>query len=265
VTAFPATEPRTRPAGARRDRARILGCGVDRVDMAQGLARAEALLREDGPSQHMAVNAAKLVLMRRDPALQQLANRCDLVTADGQSVVWASRLLGDPLPERVTGIDLMQELLALAARRGYRVYLLGARPDVLERAAERLLAEHPGLPLVGRRDGYFTRDEEEAVAADIRAARPDMLFVGMPSPRKEHFLERWLPELEVPFAMGVGGSIDVVAGVTRRAPRVLQRLGLEWAYRLAQEPGRMLGRYMTTNTVFMGLMAREIWRHRKDR
>jgi N-acetylglucosaminyldiphosphoundecaprenol N-acetyl-beta-D-mannosaminyltransferase len=195
--------------------------------------------------------------MQQDQSLRRIVNRCELITADGQSVVWASHLLGDPLPSRVTGIDLMGQLFELAERRRYRVYVLGGRAEVLDAAVERLWREHPALELAGYRDGYFSADEEAAVAAQIRRARPDMLFVAMPTPRKEYFLARWGDELDVPFTMGVGGAIDVLAGVTRRAPAVLQRLGLEWAFRLAQEPRRLFRRYLVTNSRFVLLTLRQ--------
>jgi N-acetylglucosaminyldiphosphoundecaprenol N-acetyl-beta-D-mannosaminyltransferase len=172
--------------------------------------------------------------------------------------VWASRLLGDPLPTRVAGIDLMLELLTLAEERGYRVYVLGARRDVLEQAIGRLRKLHPLLEFAGCRDGYFSDADEPSVVAEIRAAHPDLLFVAMSTPRKEYFLGRWGPELDVPFSMGVGGAIDVVAGVTKRAPPSLQRLGLEWAFRLAQEPRRLFRRYLVTNSEFVALTLRDL-------
>jgi N-acetylglucosaminyldiphosphoundecaprenol N-acetyl-beta-D-mannosaminyltransferase len=245
---------------APAERARILGCEIDRLSMSEAVTLCDSLVRRRARARYVAINAAKVVLMHRDPELRDMASRCDLVTADGQAVVWASRLLGDPLPQRVAGIDLMSELLALAEREGYRVYLLGTRKDILERAIARMRLRHPQLVMAGWRDGYFRPDEERSVAAEIRAARPDLLFVGMPSPHKERFLARWASELDVPFAMGVGGSIDVLAGVTRRAPRILQRLGLEWAYRLAQEPRRLLRRYVVMNLAFIALTLRDLWR-----
>jgi N-acetylglucosaminyldiphosphoundecaprenol N-acetyl-beta-D-mannosaminyltransferase len=240
------------------ERVDVLGCRIDPVDMESAVSRCDTYVRERAHAQHMAVNAAKIVSSRRHRELQRLINQSDIVTADGQAVVWASRLLGAPLPSRVTGIDLMQQLLALAERRGYRVFLLGARPEVLETAVRRLRARHPRLTMAGWRDGYFSREEEPEVAAEIRAARPDLLFVAMPTPRKEYFLGRWGSELGVPFSMGVGGGLDVIAGGTRRAPRALQRLGLEWAFRVAQEPRRLWRRYLITNTAFVWLTVRGI-------
>ena len=212
------------------DRAEVLGCSIDRVDMSEAAERCDRFVRTRAGAQHMAVNAAKIVAMRHDDALHRLVDRCELITADGQAVVWASRLLGDPLPTRVAGIDLMLELLAL----------------------------HPRLEFAGYRDGYFSDADEPSVVAEIHAARPDLLFVAMSTPRKEYFLGRWGPELDVPFSMGVGGAIDVVAGVTKRAPRSLQRLGLEWAFRLAQEPRRLFRRYLVTNSEFVALTLRDL-------
>ncbi len=243
-----------------RARARVLGCAIDRLDMDETVRRCEELIVSGGSAQHVVVNAAKLVALRRDLRLREIVGRCALVSADGQSVVWASRLLGDPLPERVAGIDLMERLLALAEERGYRVFILGARPDVLERAVERLRERHPRLIVAGTRDGYFRDGESAEVCAEIRAARPHILLVAISSPRKEYWLGRHTAELGVPFAMGVGGAIDVVAGVTRRAPSWLQRAGLEWLFRLLQEPRRLARRYLVTNTRFALLLAAELLR-----
>jgi N-acetylglucosaminyldiphosphoundecaprenol N-acetyl-beta-D-mannosaminyltransferase len=244
--------------GLRPDRAEILGTTIDRLDMPQTVARIEDLIERRGFAQHVCVNAAKIIASQDDPEMRGIINRCELVSADGQSVVWASRLLGDALPTRVAGIDLMQELLALAERRGLGVYILGASPPVLDRACARIRERHPALRLVGARDGYFDESESEAVAREVAAARPDILFVAISSPKKEYWLGRYGRDLGVPFVMGVGGSVDVIAGITRRAPRPFQILGLEWAYRLAQEPSRLWRRYLVTNSRFVVLLVRQL-------
>jgi len=187
---------------------------------------------------------------------------CELVTADGQAVVWAARLLGQPLPERVTGIDLMDALLAAAARSSHGVFLLGARPDVLARAERAIGLRYPGVRIVGRHHGYFGRDEEERVVASIAEADPDLLFVALETPTKELFLARNRERVATPFVMGVGGAFDVLAGARRRAPRLMQRLGLEWLYRLAQDPRRLARRYVVGNSRFIWLVARELVRPR---
>lgn len=237
-------------------RVNVAGCPIDRVDMEEAVAICGEAVRSRRLVQHMAINAAKLVAYRSDSELRQIVEECQLITADGQSVVWASRLLGEPLPGRVAGIDLMFRLFQLAEDQGYSVYVLGGRAAVLEQAMSNIRSSHPRLRIAGYRDGYFSPEEEEKVARDIARTRPDMLFVAISSPRKEQFLGRYRHELRTPFLMGVGGAIDVVAGVTRRAPKLLQRLGLEWVYRLQQEPRRLFRRYLTTNFAFIALVAR---------
>ena len=236
-------------------RAEVLGCEIDRVGMQETLARVEDLISAGGYNQHMAINTAKLVSLRDDVRLREIVEGCELVNADGQAVIWASRLLGDPLPERVAGIDLMEELLGLAERKGYRIYILGARDDVLDQAVARIRERHPHLELAGWHNGYFSSADEEQVCAEIRATRPHIVFVAMSTPRKEYFLAERGPELGAEFVMGVGGAVDVMAGLTKRAPVTWQRLGLEWLFRLLQEPRRMFRRYAVTNTRFAWMVA----------
>lgn len=204
------------------------------------------------------LNAAKVVKVARDRVLRESLLEADVLLADGQSLVWASRLLRHPLPERVAGIDLFEALLELADKHGLRVYLLGARPQVLARVERTIAHRWPHAVIAGSRDGYFAEEESAAVAAEIVAARADLLFIAMTTPQKEVFLGRYGDLLGVPVMHGVGGSFDVLAGITRRAPRLWQRLGLEWAYRLLQEPGRLWRRYLTTNLAFVGMSAAEL-------
>ncbi len=237
-------------------RLEVLGCPLDVVNMDEAVARCEQAIASRRYLQHMSVNAAKLVALRDDPEMRTMIARCGLITADGQSVVWAARLLGAKLPERVAGIDLMTRLLAAADANGHSVYVLGAHRDVLDTALERLRERYPHLKVAGSRDGYYADDKADDVCEEIRASGADILFVAMSSPRKEYFLGERGSSLGVPFTMGVGGSIDVIAGLTRRAPRALQRAGLEWAYRLAQEPRRLARRYFTTNARFAWMVLR---------
>jgi N-acetylglucosaminyldiphosphoundecaprenol N-acetyl-beta-D-mannosaminyltransferase len=222
--------------------------------MDEVLGRVEAAIEGRSRLQIGVVNAAKLVNMRRNPLLREDVLASDLILADGASVVWASRLLGDPLPERVAGIDLMLAMLKQGQVRGHRFYCLGATQDVLDRAVARIQAEFPGVELTGWRDGYFREEEEGEVARGIAATRPDVLFVAMTSPKKERFLGRWSPHMQVPVCHGVGGSFDVVAGKVQRAPMAWQRLGLEWLFRVLQEPRRLWKRYLVTNTLFSALV-----------
>ncbi|HKP89648.1 MAG TPA: WecB/TagA/CpsF family glycosyltransferase [Thermoleophilaceae bacterium] len=250
-------------SGRVGDRASVLGCEIDRLDMGQTLEACKRAIAAGDYLQHMAINAAKLVAYQDDPRLREIVRECGLVNADGQAVVWASKLLGDPLPTRVAGVDLMQELLGLAATEGYGVYILGARPEVLGRAIDVIRETHPGLRIAGYRDGYFDDAEVEDVARAIASSRAEILFVAMSSPRKEYFLGAYGPRLGVPLVMGVGGSIDVIAGVTTRAPALMQRMGLEWLFRLLQEPRRLATRYISTNARFVALVLRERFRRRR--
>jgi N-acetylglucosaminyldiphosphoundecaprenol N-acetyl-beta-D-mannosaminyltransferase len=241
----------------------VLGCEIDQLDRADTVARIVDVIESGSLAQQVSINAAKLVALHDDPKLRAVIEGCELVSADGQSVVWASRLLGRPLPERVNGTELMFELLEVAERRGYGVYILGARAEVLERAVARLRGLYPKLKIVGYRDGYFADDESGAVADEIRAAAPQILFVAISSPHKEYWLAEHGRTIGVPYVMGVGGSIDVVAGKTRWAPPWVRRAGLEWLYRLAQEPRRLGGRYVTTNARFLKLLGKELVRQRR--
>jgi N-acetylglucosaminyldiphosphoundecaprenol N-acetyl-beta-D-mannosaminyltransferase len=180
-----------------------------------------------------------------------------LINADGQPIVWASRLLGRALKERVTGIDLFGALIDRCGERGFRPYLLGARQEVVDKVAALL---QPKVKLAGWRNGYW--DDDAAVVAQIRQAKPDLLFVAMSSPKKELFLKRWKDQLQVPFVMGVGGTFDVVAGLVSRAPKWMQAGGLEWLYRLGQEPRRMWRRYLVEDMPFFWLLIKEVWRLR---
>jgi N-acetylglucosaminyldiphosphoundecaprenol N-acetyl-beta-D-mannosaminyltransferase len=239
------------------EKVRVLGIPIDPLTMDGVLALVDDAIERRARLHIGVVNAAKLVNMRRESHLREDVLASDVILADGVPVVWASRLLGDPLPERVAGIDLMLEILRRGAVRGYRVYCLGATQDVLDRAVERMLSEFPGISIVGRRNGYFAADEAGAVAREIAAARPDVLFVAMTSPKKENFLHRFTPHMQVPVCHGVGGSFDVLAGKVRRAPVAWQRLGLEWLYRVLQEPRRLWKRYLVTNTTFCAMVLSE--------
>ena len=231
---------------------------IKAMTMAQVLDLVDRAITGRASLQIGVVNAAKVVNMYRNPALGADVLSSDVIFADGASVVWASHILGKPLPERVAGIDLMMGMLERGRERGYRVYLLGATEEVNRTVAERINVEYPGVIVAGRHNGYFTAIEEEAIANDIAQAKPDILLVAITSPKKEQFMARWSDRIQVPICHGVGGSFDVYAGKVKRAPLSWQRLGMEWLYRLLQEPGRMWKRYLVTNTLFCWLIVREL-------
>lgn len=199
------------------------------------------------------VNVAILMLMRADVRLQNFVDRAALVVADGQPLVWCAHWLGQPLPERVTGVDLLNALCERAARDGRRVYLLGATEEIIVKLAQRLRKRWANLH-VEYADGYFSKDQAPMRADHIRASGADILFVGMGVPRQEHFLEEQWDRLGVGMAIGVGGSFDVLAGLRARAPIWVQKIGMEWLFRLIQEPRRLFMRYLVTNSQFIWLV-----------
>ncbi len=208
-----------------------------------------------GFTQHVVVNVAKVVQMQDDPALSSAVRSCDIINIDGAGIVFAGRFLGMDIPERVAGIDLFHKLLEHAQQAGLSVFLLGATAEVLEQAVGNLRGVYPRLRIAGYHHGYFWKEEQQMVER-IRASGADMLFVGIGSPMKERFIDRWRDVLGVRFAMGVGGTFDVVAGKVRRAPLWMQRAGLEWFFRVLQEPGRMWRRYLVTNCRFLVMVVR---------
>jgi N-acetylglucosaminyldiphosphoundecaprenol N-acetyl-beta-D-mannosaminyltransferase len=241
-------------------RASFLGCPIDILTMDETIDLARNAMRDRMRLQHVALNVAKFVNMRIDPVLAADVANSDVVGIDGMGIVWGARALGLPVTTRVTGVDLLAKLLATCAREGFRPYFLGATDAVLQRAAQRVRERYPSLVFAGLRNGYFTREQEAEVVRAIQSSRADCLFIGMPTPRKERFLAAHRDELGVPFIMGVGGSFDILSGITRRAPVRMQRFGVEWLYRIYQEPGRMWWRYARTNTLFAGILARAIIR-----
>ncbi|WP_454827075.1 WecB/TagA/CpsF family glycosyltransferase [Paraburkholderia xenovorans] len=236
-------------------RIELFGCPMDIATMQETVRVIGDRIEAQQFTQHVVVNVAKLVNMQTDSVLYSSVRACDIVNIDGMGVVWGARLLGHSVPERVAGVDLFERLLQLAAMRGLPVFLLGATEEVVGRTATVATMRHPGLLIAGYHHGYFW-DDEETVVEKIRKSGARLLFVAITSPKKESFINRWQDRLGVDFVMGVGGTFDVVAGKVRRAPQWMQRNGLEWAYRVAQEPRRMWKRYFVTNNRFALMLLR---------
>ncbi len=235
---------------------------IDLLDMGQTVALAEAAMAGGRPLRHTAINVAKLVKLMRDPELAEDVCGSDVVGIDGMGIVYGLKLFGLRDIDRVSGVDLMLALMDHCARTGRRPYVLGARQEQLDKALAEARARFPGLEFAGSRNGYFTAEEEPQVVADIRASGADCLFVAMPTPRKERFLKAHADALGVPFVMGVGGSIDVLAGHVSRAPQWMQKTGLEWFHRMVKEPRKMVGRYATTNTAYAAMLLSSFLRRR---
>lgn len=239
-------------------RIRLLNTPIDVLSMQETIALINKKIADNEHIHHVVVNAAKLVNMQMDRSLYSSVVECDIINADGQSIVWASRWLRKPLPERVAGIDLMQNLVELAHKKQYKIFFFGAHETVVSKVVKKYSQQYSQQIIAGYRNGYFTKDEEPEIAKDIAQSGANMLFVGISSPKKEQFLynNRQIL-LPVNFVMGVGGSFDVVAGKTRRAPLWMQKAGMEWFYRLLQEPRRMWKRYLTTNSLFLYYVFKE--------
>ena len=221
---------------------RILGVRVDEVNMEQSLAAVEQFIAafHDGAealAQIVTINPEGIWLARNDATFAEIIEQAALVTPDGNGILWAAEQQGHRLPERVTGIDLSYRLAELAAQRGWSIYLLGAKEGVAAAAAERLRADYPGLIIKGVENGYF-RDREEQVVADIAAAEPDILLAALGMPFQEKWLYQHKQQLRCGVAVGVGGSFDVISGQVKRAPKLFQRLRLEWLWRLLADPKR---------------------------
>ena len=241
----------------------FMGCQIDNLTMDETLQRVEEFVHCGRPHQHVVVNVDKLVKAARDPNLREIINRCDLINVDGMPIVWASRLLGKPVQERITGVDLFERLLERAAAKDWNVYFLGAQEEVVSKVAELARHRYPGLKVAGYRNGYWKPEEEVDVVTNIQSSAPQLLFVAISSPKKEHFLDRYQERMQVPFAMGVGGTFDVFVGKVKRAPIWMQRAGLEWLYRFLQEPRRMFQRYFIDDLYFFWLLACEFVRRRR--
>lgn len=238
-------------------RINILNSPVDKLTMKETISIIDKSIQKGLVIQHVVVNAAKMVNMQKNLSLRDSVINSDIINADGMSVVWAAKFLGEPLPERVSGIDIMINLVDLAAKNNYKIFFFGAKEFVVSRLIDKYSKQYGKHIIAGYRNGYFTKEEEPSIAKHISDSGADILFVGIPSPTKEIFLNDYKTVINVPFIMGVGGSFDVIAGITKRAPIWMQSRGLEWFYRFLQEPKRMWKRYLITNILFVYYVFRE--------
>lgn len=238
-------------------RINLLGTPVDDLTMEETLSLIADAIDNKRSIHHTVVNAGKIVSMHENPELKESVVNADLINADGQAVVWASKLFGQPLKERVAGIDLMKNLVAMAHERKYKLFFFGAKEEVLKKLVDRYSREYSKDIIAGYRNGYFKKEDEASIAQQIADSKANILFVAITSPIKENFLYQNRVVLKnVNFTMGVGGSFDVEAGYVKRAPVWMQRAGLEWLFRVYQEPKRMFKRYLTGNLKFIRLVMR---------
>lgn len=223
----------------RSSRVSILGVGVDKLDMPSALAKLDYFLVSKQPHIVVTADAAGIVQAQEDPEFMRILQEADLVTPDSVGVLWAAKRKGEPIQERVSGVELTDRLCAMSADKGWRIFLLGAAPGVADLAAEKLRLMHPGCNIVGSRHGYFPADSNEIVAQEIAAFKPDILLVAMGIPRQEKFIKQTQSIIGASVAMGVGGSLDVFSGKVKRAPVLFQKLKLEWLWRLILNPSKI--------------------------
>ena len=246
------------------NKVRLLDTYIDNFTLVETVSLIENTIHNKEQIHHVVVNAGKIVAMQSDPKLQQSVNESDLINADGQAIVWASKFLGNPLKERVTGIDLMQKLVSKAHINKHKIFFLGAKEEVVSKVVRIYKEKYTPDIIAGYRNGYFKKEEEYDIALQIAASGAQILFVAISSPIKEIFLFENKELLKnVNFIMGVGGSFDVVAGLVKRAPLWMQNYGLEWFYRFLQEPKRMWKRYLYGNTKFIYLILKEKLKFRR--
>jgi N-acetylglucosaminyldiphosphoundecaprenol N-acetyl-beta-D-mannosaminyltransferase len=236
-------------------RIKILNTHIHNVSMLETIEIVDHSITKGEQLHHVVVNAGKIVSMQKNLKLKRSVNESDLINADGQAVVWASKILGNPLKERVAGIDLMINLVALAHKKQYKIFFFGAKEEVVKSVVDKYTDQYSSNIIAGYRNGYYKKEEEQEIARQISNSGANILFVAISSPTKENFLYQNKKLLKkVNFIMGVGGSFDVVAGHVKRAPLWMQNIGLEWFYRFAQEPRRMWKRYLIGNIKFITLV-----------
>ena len=235
----------------------ILNTTIDVLNTQDTINLVEKYVLQKEPLHLMGVNADKINELNKNERLMQIVNSCGVINADGASVIKASKYLGKPLPERVAGIDLMQSLVQLSEEKGYSVYLLGAKQGVVEKTAEVLKRDYPKLKIVGVHNGYFSQSEWSEISETIKSNKPDFVFVGITSPIKEYLIEYLQDDGNDAVFMGVGGSFDVISGNIRRAPKWMQKAGLEWLFRVIQEPRRLFKRYFVGNWTFIKAVRKE--------
>ncbi|MFT6925941.1 MAG: N-acetylglucosaminyldiphosphoundecaprenol N-acetyl-beta-D-mannosaminyltransferase [Psychromonas sp.] len=237
----------------------LFGIKVHALAVSQALDNIDSAIKNKQSLHIGMLNAAKIVNMKRNPALGDDVRSSNMILADGSAVVMASKILRKTLPERVAGIDLMHGILSRGNKEGYRVFCLGATPEISAKTESEIRKQYPGVVIAGTQHGYFNDSEEAAVAQQIADSNADVLFVAITSPKKEQFMARWNKTMRIPVVHGVGGSFDVLAGKVQRAPLIWQKYGMEWLYRVVQEPGRLWKRYLVTNTLFLGMLVKELF------
>lgn len=221
----------------------ILGVNVDKLTFDETLEKATELLKSEGASAVFTPNPEIIMMAKQDSEMRDILNNADICTADGIGVVYGSKILGDAVPERVPGFDLACALLERISKTGEGVFLFGAKPGVAEIAKQKLEEKYTGIIVSGTHDGYFKPEDEDGIVEKINASGAKLLLVCLGAPKQEKWIAKYQSRLKVNLCMGVGGTLDVLAGTAKRAPKIFIKLNLEWAYRVFKNPSR-LGRFV---------------------
>lgn len=245
----------------KNKRITILDTVIDVLDMNETVNLVEEYIVTKTPLHLMGVNADKINEVNQNELMKKIVNSCGIINADGASVVLASKYLKKRLPERVAGIDLMQELVKLSSEKEYSVYLLGAKQEVVEQTSQVLKEKYENLNIKGIHNGYFKEEDWKEISKELKKIKPDIVFVGITSPMKEYLIEFLQNDGNKCVFMGVGGSFDVISGNIPRAPKWMQKMNLEWLFRVIQEPKRLFKRYFVGNNVFIKNVIKE--KHKK--
>lgn len=242
----------------------ILNTTIDVLNVKETINLVEQYVKTKTPLHLMGVNADKINEVNSNELMKEIVNKCGVINADGASVIMASKYLDKPLPERVAGIDLMQDLVKLSEEKEYSIYLLGAKEEVVKKTSEVLKERHPKLIIKGIHNGYFKEDYWPLISKELKDLKPDFVFVGITSPTKEYLIEFLQNDGNDCVFMGVGGSFDVISGNIPRAPKWMQKCNLEWLFRVMQEPRRLFKRYFVGNRKFIKAVKQEKKRLKKD-
>lgn len=245
----------------KNDRITILNTTIDVLNVKETIDLVEKYVKTKTPLHLMGVNADKINEVNDNELMKEIVNKCGIINADGASVILASKYLNKPLPERVAGVDLMQDLVKLSEEKGYSIYLLGAKQEVVEKTSEVLINRHPKLKISGIHNGYFKESDWADISKELKSLKPDFVFVGITSPIKEYLIEFLQNDGNDSVFMGVGGSFDVISGNIPRAPKWMQKCNLEWLFRVMQEPKRLFKRYFVGNRKFIKAVIKE--KHKK--
>jgi N-acetylglucosaminyldiphosphoundecaprenol N-acetyl-beta-D-mannosaminyltransferase len=239
------------------DKVKVLDVGIHKVTMSEAVKMAESFIAQKTPHLIATANAEMVMLAQEDQELSAILNRADLVVPDGAGVVWAARHRGHNMPERVAGFDLTQKLFAEAALKGYRIYMFGGAPGIVEKAKVSAEQKYKGIQIVGTHNGFFCSADEPEIIKNIIASKPDILLVALGVPKQEKWLQQNLAILNIPLSIGVGGTFDVMAGNVRRAPVWMQKANIEWLYRLLSQPQRAIRMIALPRFMFRVLTAKK--------